>query len=115
MPNYRVELVEKYLARPADHPDLYRERSPITHVENLAAPLLIVHGIDDSRVPICQAHRFRDELRKRPAPELSCPECPNDAVLVGEKSADGAKVQRWFDCPDCGYEAPSPIVYGAER
>jgi dipeptidyl aminopeptidase/acylaminoacyl peptidase len=64
MPHYRVELVEKYLARPADHPDLYRERSPITHVENLAAPLLIVHGVNDSRVPICQAHRFRDELRK---------------------------------------------------
>jgi len=27
-------------------------------------------------------------------------------VLVGEKAADGAKVQRWFDCPDCGYKPP---------
>ena len=58
---------------------------------------------------------FRDELRKRPAPELNCSECPNDDVLVGEKAADGAKVQRWFDCHDCEYEAPSRIVYGAER
>ena len=58
---------------------------------------------------------FRDELRDRPAPELCCPECPNDDVRVGEKSADGAKVQRWFDCPDCGYEASSRIVYGNER
>jgi len=31
------------------------------------------------------------------------------------KAADGANVQRWYDCPDCGYEAPSRIVYGAER
>ncbi|AFK20779.1 hypothetical protein C439_16563 [Haloferax mediterranei ATCC 33500] len=54
-------------------------------------------------------------LRERPAPELSCPECPSDDVRVGEKAADGAKVQRWYDCPDCGYEAPSRIVYGAER
>ena len=58
---------------------------------------------------------FRDELRKRPTPELSCPECLNEDILIGEKSADGAKVQRWFDCPDCGYEASSLIVYGAER
>lgn len=39
----------------------------------------------------------------------------DDDVRVGEKAADGAKVQRWYDCPDCGYEAPSRIVHGAER
>jgi predicted RNA-binding Zn-ribbon protein involved in translation (DUF1610 family) len=61
------------------------------------------------------ANAFRNELRERPVPGLSCPECPNDDVLVGEKTADGSEVQRWFDCPDCGYEAPSQIVYGNER
>jgi len=45
------------------------------------------------------AKSFRDELQKRLAPELSCPECPNEDILVGEKSADGAKVQRWFRVP----------------
>ena len=58
---------------------------------------------------------FRDALRDRPVPELTCPECPNGDVLVGQKAADGAKVQRWYDCPDCGYEAPSQVIYGAER
>jgi hypothetical protein len=62
-----------------------------------------------------QVTAFRDALRDRPLPELTCPECPKDDVLVGEKAADGAKVQRWFDCPDCGHEARSKIVYGAER
>jgi len=61
------------------------------------------------------AKSFRDELQKRLAPELSCPECPNEDILVGEKSADGAKVQRWFKCRDCDYESRSAIVYGAER
>ena len=58
---------------------------------------------------------FRDVLRERPVPELTCPECPNNDVIVGQKSSDGPKVKRWFDCPNCGYEAPSKIVYGAER
>ena len=61
------------------------------------------------------ATSFRDELRERPVPDLSCPECPSNDVRVGEKAADGAKIQRWYDCPDCGYEATSRIVYGAER
>ena len=61
------------------------------------------------------AKSFRDELWKRPTPELSCPKCPNGDILVGEKSADGVKVQRWFNCPDCGYKTSSRIIYGAER
>lgn len=66
-----------------------------------------------------------DSRRRRPPhfgtyfgtgqPPLPCPECPNDDVLVGQKAADGAKIQRWFDCPECGYEGRSKIVYGAER
>jgi predicted RNA-binding Zn-ribbon protein involved in translation (DUF1610 family) len=61
------------------------------------------------------AKPFRDEFQERPTPGLSCPKCSNDDVRVSEKSADGAKVQRWYDSPDCGYQAPSRIVYGAER
>ncbi|MDR5673589.1 hypothetical protein RH858_10610 [Halalkaliarchaeum sp. AArc-GB] len=62
-----------------------------------------------------EATTFRDALRDRPAPELSCPECLNEAIVIGGKAADGAKVQRWYECRNCGYEAPSQIVYGAER
>lgn len=58
---------------------------------------------------------FRDALRERPAPHLSCPECPNEDVFLGQKAADGDAVQRWFDCPDCGYEAPTKTVYCPER
>ena len=58
---------------------------------------------------------FRDALRERPAPDLTCPECPNDTVVVGQKSVDGPMLKRWFDCPDCGYEARSQVIYGAER
>ncbi|MFW5955988.1 MAG: S9 family peptidase [Halorhabdus sp.] len=62
MPHYRTELLERYMGDPEEHHERWRDRSPIEHVENLAAPLLMVHGVNDSRVPISQARLFRDAL-----------------------------------------------------
>jgi dipeptidyl aminopeptidase/acylaminoacyl peptidase len=64
MPHFRTELMEKYLGRPEEHPDLYEERSPVTYVENLSAPTLIIHGVNDRRVPVSQARIFRDALEE---------------------------------------------------
>ncbi|MEF8808103.1 S9 family peptidase [Natronomonas sp.] len=64
MPHFRTELMEKYLGTPADAPDLYRERSPITYAENLSAPLFMIHGVNDRRVPVSQARLFRDRLKE---------------------------------------------------
>jgi len=47
---------------PEDDPELLRERSPISHVDALERPLLILHGVDDAGCPIEQAREFRDEL-----------------------------------------------------
>lgn len=62
MPHFRTELLERYLGTPEENPSIYAERSPVNHVENLAAPLLIGHGVNDRRVPISQARLFRDAL-----------------------------------------------------
>ena len=62
MAHYQTELIEHYMGDPEENANLWRERSPIEHVENLTAPLLILHGINDSRVPISQARLFRDAL-----------------------------------------------------
>ncbi|WP_254767139.1 S9 family peptidase [Salinilacihabitans rarus] len=62
MPHFRTELMEKYLGSPEENPDRYEQRSPITHAENLDAPLLVVHGVNDRRVPVSQARLFRDRL-----------------------------------------------------
>lgn len=61
-----------------------------------------------------EATKFRGVLRDQPAPDLSCPKYLNGNMVVGGKTADGATVQRWFECRNCGYEAPSRIVYGAK-
>jgi dipeptidyl aminopeptidase/acylaminoacyl peptidase len=62
MPHFRTELMDTYLGSPEENPDLYEERSPSTHVENVRAPLFVVHGVNDRRVPVSQARIFRDEL-----------------------------------------------------
>ncbi|PSP54495.1 S9 family peptidase [Halobacteriales archaeon QS_1_67_19] len=62
MPHFRTELMERYLGTPEENPDLYAERSPVTRVENVSAPMLVVHGVNDRRVPVSQARIFRDAL-----------------------------------------------------
>lgn len=61
MPHFKTYL-ERYLGDPDENAELYRDRSPITHVSNLQAPLSIIHGVNDPRCPISQARRFRDAL-----------------------------------------------------
>ena len=80
-----------------------------------AAILVDGYPVWSQRYETKETTTFRDVLRDKPTPELTCPECPNNDVVIGQKAADSAKVLRWFDCPDCGYEGRSKIVYGAER
>ncbi|MDX6275656.1 MAG: hypothetical protein QOJ92_2866 [Frankiales bacterium] len=49
---------------PKDKPDLYAERSPLTYVESVKAPLLIIAGDNDTRCPIRQVHNYVARLRE---------------------------------------------------
>ncbi|EMA57453.1 peptidase S9 prolyl oligopeptidase active site domain protein [Halorubrum distributum JCM 13561] len=62
MPHFRTELMVKNLGEPDENEAIYRERSPVNYVENVDAPLLIVHGVNDPRVPVSQARILRDAL-----------------------------------------------------
>jgi dipeptidyl aminopeptidase/acylaminoacyl peptidase len=50
---------------PADAPGLYLERNPITYVDGVRAPLLILAGENDSRCPIRQVWNYVGRLRER--------------------------------------------------
>ena len=50
---------------PAERPDLYAERNPITYVDEVRAPLLILAGENDSRCPIRQVWNYVERLRAR--------------------------------------------------
>jgi acetyl esterase/lipase len=45
-------------------PDVYRDASPVSHVDARSAPTLIIHGTADDIVPIDQSRRLKDALAK---------------------------------------------------
>ena len=48
--------------------DLYVERSPITHVDRIRVPVLLLQGLDDLVVPPSQARMMRDALAANGVP-----------------------------------------------
>src|SRR6266511_891814 len=49
---------------PEEKPDLYRERSPITHVEQVRTPVLIMVGDNDTRCPLQQVLNYAKRLEE---------------------------------------------------
>jgi len=64
MPHFQ-SMLEQQLGDPEENAELWANRSAITHVENVEAPVFVIHGVNDPRCPISQARRFRDALEDR--------------------------------------------------
>ena len=52
------------LGDPVENAALYHERSPVFFAKNVAAPIMMIHGVHDARCPVSQARVFRDALVK---------------------------------------------------
>jgi dipeptidyl aminopeptidase/acylaminoacyl peptidase len=48
--------------------ELYRERSPLTHVDNLDCPLIVFQGLDDEVVPPNQSELIVEAARRKGLP-----------------------------------------------
>jgi len=57
------DYLERELGDPAKVPDLYRDRSPLAHVSKIKAPLLLLQGENDPRVPRSEADQMIRALR----------------------------------------------------
>lgn len=51
-----------------EHRELLERISPITHARRITAPLFVVHGENDVRVPISETEQIVDALRRRGVP-----------------------------------------------
>jgi dipeptidyl aminopeptidase/acylaminoacyl peptidase len=52
---------------PAERPDAYREASPLTYVDRVRVPVLVLAGENDPRCPIRQVDNYLDALAARGA------------------------------------------------
>jgi dipeptidyl aminopeptidase/acylaminoacyl peptidase len=53
------------IGTPQEHPEVYANASPLSHVDRLARPLLVLHGTSDVNVPYLHSVRLIDELMKK--------------------------------------------------
>ncbi len=65
---FESHYTDSLIAPFAERPDLYRERSPITHADRLRAPVIFFQGLDDRVVPPDQTEGLYQALRARGLP-----------------------------------------------
>ena len=62
---YRRAHREREYGSLADDRDFLREASPLTHVDAIRAPLFVIHGRNDPRVPLGEAEQLVASLERR--------------------------------------------------
>jgi dipeptidyl aminopeptidase/acylaminoacyl peptidase len=53
------------IGTPEQHPDVYANASPISKIDRLETPLLVLHGTSDVNVPYLHSVRLLDEAMKK--------------------------------------------------
>ncbi len=85
--------------RPAEHPALYLERSPVTRLGAASVPALILHGLLDRCVPVGQAEELHAGLRRLGVP-VEFVTYPREGHSVREPAHVADQRQRvlsWFE------------------
>jgi dipeptidyl aminopeptidase/acylaminoacyl peptidase len=61
-PTWR-RMIKKFVGDPEEDAELLRERSPMTYIENVKAPLLVIQGAKDPRVVKPESDQLVEKLR----------------------------------------------------
>lgn len=90
---------------PTERPELYRERSPISHVGNVDAPVLLMVGENDTRCPLQQVLNYAQALRDLGKPVDLDRFDAGHGALVTEERIRQMQVQLDF----IGRHVPAPV------
>lgn len=87
-----VELLERFVIKQkfSTHRNVYLNASPIRHTHADAPPFFVIHGQDDSLIPVAEAQEFVDELRavsKAPVAYASLPHAQHAFDVFGSPRA----------------------------
>ncbi|WP_108922654.1 alpha/beta hydrolase [Mycobacterium montefiorense] len=74
-----VEVLEKLVVKQklSVNRDIYLDASPIQHLRADAPPFFVLHGTDDSLIPVVEARKFVEELRAVSKSPVAYAELPN--------------------------------------
>jgi dipeptidyl aminopeptidase/acylaminoacyl peptidase len=91
----------EFYGKPWDNPELYTQLSPLTFVQNVRTPTLIVQSEEDHRTPMADAEQWFMALRKQNVPVefLRYPRSTHDLSRSGEPwlLVDRlARLRQWF-------------------
>lgn len=106
-----MEPLKKYdealfAGSPAEKPDLYRERSPLTHVEKVRVPVFILAGENDPRCPIRQIENYLARLRELGKPHEVYRYDAGHSSLVVEERLKHMELELDFVARHLGTTAP---------
>jgi dipeptidyl aminopeptidase/acylaminoacyl peptidase len=62
---YHGDWTESRIGTPGQNPKVYANASPISHIDRLARPLLVLHGTADVNVPFIESVWLVDEVLKK--------------------------------------------------
>ena len=62
---YHGDWTASRIGTPEEHPDVYKNASPISHIDRLERPLLVLHGTADVNVPYLESVWLIDEALKK--------------------------------------------------
>ena len=62
---YHGDWTASRIGTPEEHPDVYANASPISHIDRLERPLLVLHGTADVNVPFLESVWLIDEALKK--------------------------------------------------
>jgi fermentation-respiration switch protein FrsA (DUF1100 family) len=89
-------------------PDVYRERSPLTYVERVRAPVLMLVGRSDPRCPLGQAQAYIDRLQTLGVPHRVYYYDSGHRPLVKSERVRQMHVQLAFAARFLGTARPKP-------
>ncbi|HEY5662997.1 MAG TPA: prolyl oligopeptidase family serine peptidase [Ilumatobacter sp.] len=103
---YTVSLIGPWPAAA----DVYAERSPINHVDEIASPLIVLQGLDDTVVPPAHSTRIVEAMQAKGLPVASLMfEGEGHGFRRAETIVRATEAELWFYGQVLGFEPADPI------
>jgi len=84
---------------PVKEKDLLRQLSPLSRLERVKAPTLVLHGANDTNVPVVEAEQVVDNLKKRgvPVEYVLFPDEGHGFRKTPNRVRSTVSIVRWFE------------------